>query len=378
MTTFDRFTIKVVGIAGLCGAAIALSPGAAAAPPIKTGGAWVKPAHTPFWKRAIFSLLWLPDDRQGFILPAIRAARPLLARSNSVLYTSAPPFSTLLAGWWLRRGRGVRWVVEFRDPWAGNPWKPAHVRSAFTDSAERMMERRVLTRADLIVAVSEGIERGIRDRRPDLASRLLTIRNGIDQLSAAPAEQSNGPVRIVHVGSFYHGRDPRPFLHGLAAVTQANGWGPEHVRVDLVGKCRWYQGSSIEQEVDTLGLRDVVHFHDWVPHAEAQAFVHSADALLLLAQNQPDQVPNKLYEYLGVRRTILAFLDEEGESSRMLRRVGGHLLLTGQDARATEEALVRLISRQPPDQLPNAAVLQEWTAGTQMQHLVRRTGEIVR
>ena len=37
MTTFDRFNIKVVAGVGLCGAAIALSPDAAAAP-LKTGG----------------------------------------------------------------------------------------------------------------------------------------------------------------------------------------------------------------------------------------------------------------------------------------------------------------------------------------------------
>ncbi|WP_421845753.1 hypothetical protein [Mycobacterium sp.] len=38
MTVFGRFTIKVVASAGLCGAAIALSPGAEASP-LKTGGA---------------------------------------------------------------------------------------------------------------------------------------------------------------------------------------------------------------------------------------------------------------------------------------------------------------------------------------------------
>ena len=37
MTTFDRFKIKVVAGVGLCGAAIALSPDAAAAP-VKMGG----------------------------------------------------------------------------------------------------------------------------------------------------------------------------------------------------------------------------------------------------------------------------------------------------------------------------------------------------
>ncbi|KAA1244891.1 beta-xylosidase, partial [Mycobacterium simiae] len=37
MTVFDQFTLKVVACAGLCGAAIALSPDAAATP-LKTGG----------------------------------------------------------------------------------------------------------------------------------------------------------------------------------------------------------------------------------------------------------------------------------------------------------------------------------------------------
>ncbi|ORC04194.1 beta-xylosidase, partial [Mycobacterium persicum] len=37
MTVFDRFNLKVVACAGLCGVAIALSPNVAAAP-LKTGG----------------------------------------------------------------------------------------------------------------------------------------------------------------------------------------------------------------------------------------------------------------------------------------------------------------------------------------------------
>ena len=44
---------------------------------------------------------------------------------------------------------------------------------------------------------------------------------------------------------------------------------------------------SVEKEIDTLGLTDAMHIHDWLPHAAAKAFVDEADALLLLAQQQP-------------------------------------------------------------------------------------------
>jgi glycosyltransferase involved in cell wall biosynthesis len=349
------------------------APGAA---PTTHEGAYLKPVRTPLWKRMIFSLLWLPDDRQGFIIPAIRAARSGLRQTGTIVYTTAPPFSSALVGWWLSRKKNVRWVAEFRDPWVDNPWKPAHVRTGLSNAAERFMERRVLHSADLVVAASKGIERTFRPKMADRGDRLIVIRNGIDKLmpqDTAPTA-SNGPVRIVHVGSFYHGRDPRPFLRGLAGVSK--DLGPGRLQVDLVGQSRWFAGQSVEKEVESLGLTDVVRFHDWVPHARAQEFIASADALLLLAQNQPDQVPNKLYEYLGARRVILAYVDESGETASMLRQIGGHYLVTDDNPEATKEALVHLAARAEVAHQANEEALREWTAQAQMRTLTARLGAL--
>jgi glycosyltransferase involved in cell wall biosynthesis len=342
-------------------------------PQLVSEQAWVKPARTPAWKQIIFSFLWLPDDRQGFILPAIRAARPLLARPDSVLYTTAPPFSSLLAGLWLRRRTRARWVVELRDPWTDNPWKPDYVRTRLSDAIERQLERRVLKAADLVVAVSDGIERVLRPKLANGGDRLIVIRNGIDRLlpTAEPASD-NGPVRIVHVGSFYHGRDPAPFLEGLGAVRRKLGLTADQLQVDLVGECKWFAGRSVEQLVTSLGLADLVRFHDWVPHARAQEFVLSADALLLLAQNQPDQVPNKLYEYLGTRRPILAYVDESGESALMLRRAGGHYLVTSREPVPSEAAITSIATRARPANRADETLLRSWTAESQMQELNNR------
>lgn len=41
---------------------------------------------------------------------------------------------------------------------------------------------------------------------------------------------------------------------------------------------------------------------------------------------------NKVYEYLGTRRPILAVVDEDGETAQMLRMVGGHQLVSVNDA----------------------------------------------
>jgi len=98
--------------------------------------------------------------------------------------------------------------------------------------------------------------------------------------------------------------------------------------------------------------------------------------LLLLAQGQPNQVPNKLYDYLGTRHRILAFADAEGETARMLTRVGGHYLVTTTDptqaARLTDAALFGRDSAGPGDD----AVLREWTTDRQMARLVSLLEEL--
>ena len=117
----------------------------------------------PHWKRWIFSLIWLPDDRQGYIVPAVWRAMRHSAGRPDLIYTTAPPFSVHLAGLLLKGLTGARWVAEFRDPWTTNPSKPEFVRSAFSDWAERRLERACLRQADLVIPVSEGIADRIRD-----------------------------------------------------------------------------------------------------------------------------------------------------------------------------------------------------------------------
>ena len=331
---------------------------------------YARPTRMPTWKRLIFSLLWLPDSQQGFVGPAIRAARSSLQGPQTVIYTTAPPFSVHLAGLWLRWRNRCQWIAEFRDPWTDNPWKPWYVRSAFSDGVERSMERRVLRKADLVVAVSAGIEQVFAAKmlRPE---RLLLVRNGIEHLApAASIGARTRPLRILHVGTLYHGRDPRLFLRALAGVLERRKLGPQDVRVDLVGRARWYEGTSIEAVVNELGLLGVVHFEDWVPHDKAQGLVESADVLLLLAQNQPDQVPNKLYEYLGTRRPILAFADADGESAALLREAGGHEVISGDQLEPAEAAVDRLLRADSPPPPSAEPLLRSWTTEEQMKKLI--------
>lgn len=321
------------------------------------------------WKRWILSLLSLPDNQRGFILPAVRAA----ARSGcqyDVVYTTAPPFSVHLAGLLITVLTGVRWVAEFRDPWTDNPSKPAFLRSRLSDSVDAWFESLCLGRADLVVTVSSAV--GTRLDRGGSARHVITIRNGIDCLQdAPPPADPSRPFTIVYAGSFYHARDPFPFMGAIADLVGRGEVDQNRLRVSLIGTPDSFAGRSISGYIDQQGLSGVVRLEGWMEREQCLAEVRSADALWLLAMDQPEQVPNKLYEYLGTRRPILAVTDRDGETGRMLNLAGGHVVVESNEPAPIRRALLSLLAREARTPVGDPAILADWLTSAQMSQLVR-------
>jgi glycosyltransferase involved in cell wall biosynthesis len=197
------------------------------------------------------------------------------------------------------------------------------------------------------------------------------VLNGIERLESASAARTNGPYRIVHLGSLYHKRDPFPFLRGLAELRKRGQIPARGLVVDLVGKCHEYKGISLAQAARELGIEDLLSFRTWVPHQEARKLAAEADLLLLLAQDQPDQIPNKLYDYLGAGPRILAFTEETGETGTMLNEVGGHLVVSDPRTETVSTVLhAALNDAASLERGPRREVLEGWSTERQMARLL--------
>ena len=324
-------------------------------------------------RRWVNSLLWLPDDRQGAAMAFVRQARKLvLPRAESVV-SSGPPHSIHLAGTVLAKGWGVPHVMEYRDPWSDNTFKPAFVRSAVSDWLDSRLEAMCLRRAALVVTVTESFGELLRQRGVD-GRKLLLARNGLpDQPLGDLHVGRTDEFLIVHIGSLYHRRDPRPFLVGLAlAMAQLRTSGPS-VRVVFAGEhSTRFEGLDLRLEVGRLGLANNVEFLDLLPHAEALALIRRADLVLLFAQHQPLQVPNKLYEYLWAGTSVLAFADETGKSARILRAADPQSAVTSEDPDAVAEVLCDAVrgGKHRSARSRNLSYLESLTVSNQLRGVV--------
>jgi hypothetical protein len=339
------------------------------------------PAQSSRWRRYLYALMWLPDDKIGFVLPAVATALRIARSSDTtcVLYTTSPPHSTHLVGLLVRAVAGLPWISEYRDPWT-DCGKGAHVRTRFTDWLESRMEAACLARADAIVAVTRASGDAFRRKAAQLSKnlRIHVARNGVPSMEPPSEVLPPPPIRLTHVGTLYGGRDPEPFFKALSWVILRDSWTPGDLCVEFVGDGSHHKGRALTDIAARYGLADFLVVSPSVPHDEALMRMKRSHLLLLLAQQQPLQVPNKLYEYVATRRPILAFADAHGETAAMLKELGGHYVIAPDGDDAAHATITRALQEAGTARAvqSDSEVLSRWTTHAQLSSLVGMAEEL--
>lgn len=297
-----------------------VAPAAAAAAPGATPRS-ASPLRTA--KRYFLSLELLFDANKIWLLLVL--LRLLTLRPGhrfDLVLSSGPPMSTHLAGRFAKGLFGARWVVDLRDPWIGNAMDPPEARSRLKTRLEEAAERRCLHAADLVVCASPGVVARIEGRHPDLPRSLEVVYNGYDGEPAPPCIRPRGRLSFLYAGTLYFNRNPFPFLEALKAACVRPEVDPGRVTFTLVGHCQAWGGRRLADWVAENHMEEQVRVLPPVGFRELPALVAEADVLVNLAQGQPDQIPAKVFEYIGWGREILTIAEVDSDTARLVRRTG--------------------------------------------------------
>jgi glycosyltransferase involved in cell wall biosynthesis len=270
--------------------------------------------------RWLFSLCWLPDDRTGWLPPAVTAGWRLCRQQRiDAIVSSGPPHTAHLVALSLHHLTRLPWIADFRDPWTGNPGKPWFVRSALSDWLEGRLERRVVRSAARLLTATDQTGAALARRHPGIAPKLTTVWTGFeptrfDALGAVPPAPT---FTVAHVGTVYLNRSPRALLEALALLTRDGRIPPSRIRLVFIGDTSDTRAAIIRQ-AETLGILHLLTFVGRVPYDEALRWMLRAHLLVLLAQGQPAQIPTKSFEYLASGTPLLGIM-EEGATADLLR-----------------------------------------------------------
>ncbi len=299
-----------------------------AAPPL---GARVRSEVLRFAQRFLLPY----NDELPWVPHAVAAAERMLeAGEVSTILSTFPPVATHAVGLWLKRKHGVRWVADFRDPFATNPFR---TRKWFFDYDLRF-ERAIFEAADVIVANTDGAAQHWRETYPEAASRIHVIWNGFDPAQPFPVQppRTEGPLVVSHTGTLYGGRHPGLFLESIERLIGAGKLDPGALRLELVGPVESDARAGFAAVLSRMPSGMVECTGQPLAQAEANRRMASADILLMLDMNERGhsvQVPAKLFDYARCDRPMLSFTSPGSPLERILASSGiTHLCLYPHDS----------------------------------------------
>ncbi len=242
-------------------------------------------------QRALF-----PDSRGEWRRPARRAALELVERLHpDVLITSHEPATPLEVGLAVkRRFPALPWLADLGDPVLADYTPPRWQRRAAA------LERQVIARADLVTVTAPGTRDLLRQRHGSPAGTggaIEVLTQGFEDRPGtldAPAPQlfDRDRLELLYTGSFYRFRRPDALLDAIERVPAAR----LNIASVTIPEWLWPRLEANPAQFRPLGF---------LPHRGVLALQRHADVLVNLANDNPCQVPGKLYEYLGAARPIL-------------------------------------------------------------------------
>jgi glycosyltransferase involved in cell wall biosynthesis len=268
--------------------------------------------------RALGSAALVPDTYRGWRPFAVREGLKVCGeKSIAAIYSTSPPETSHLVALELQERTGLPWLADFRDPWMNLYLLPTP--TPVHRWLHERLERRVCEEASVVVT-SPWHRELLAAKYPGRPGAAL-IPNGYDPQQIEPVLGITPPAdrfQIVHAGMLTQKRSAVPFLKALKILFDESAGARERVRVVFLGP----RESENDAAAAELGLGDSVSFRDTVSHSEALKIERASHILVLIKHANPlydGIVPGKLYEYIGVRRPILA-LAPGGEASVIVRR----------------------------------------------------------
>ena len=285
--------------------------------------------------------LFRPDPRCLWIRPSVKFLKKYLEEHPvDLIVSTGPPQSMHLIARRLSRATGLPWVADFRDPWTKIFYFKHLSMTRATERWHKMMEKKVLDEADVVVAVSPLVQ---QEFQAMTQTPVELITNGFDECDygyedcALPQKReglaAGDPDKnfmITHTGLFAADGNPTTLWEVLAEKCEKDHDFKKHLKIRLVGKT----DEAVLQSISACGLAGNLTDLGYQPHSVAVDEQRKASLLILPLRKEPEYkavLPGKLFEYLASWRPVLGIGQPDGAMSMILNATKTGLVLNWDD-----------------------------------------------
>lgn len=281
----------------------------------------------------------IPDIRtEWFPFAFIKLREILNKNSYDIIVSSHEPGVCHLLGLCAKKLKNIIWIGDFGDPFV-TIYTPRYRRPI-----DKTLERILLQNMDHILLTNNCFKEIYCKKYKLSANKITIIPQGFNT-SEKLSYIKNNTFTIIYTGTFYKKfRSPKNLIKALQILKDKIPF-----KFILAGR-----NEQFLKDFQTLG--ESFEFLGLISHKETLIQQAKADLLINIANDQPEQIPGKGYEYLGSKRPILYISNFDDEYAQLIKRINRGLVVKN-DAIALVKALSKIYDLWYHDELDQAFYL---------------------
>jgi glycosyltransferase involved in cell wall biosynthesis len=279
----------------------------------------------------------IPDPRMFWIKPSRRFLTNYLKENPvDLIVSTGPPHSMHLIALGLKKRFETPWIADFRDPWTDIDFYEKLRLTSWADKIHRKLELKVLEKADHVVTVSPQCS---KDLRKISKREVEVIYNGFDPDDfKGLTSSSDENFSISHFGAFNSDRNPKVLWKILGRLAKENAIFKEKLRIRLIGQT----DASVISEIEKNDLQENLILIDHLPHIKGLEELAQSQLLLLPINDAPNArgiLPGKMYEYMALKRPVLAIGPTDSDFAQILKETNAGLSIDFTDSNGMRNAI---------------------------------------
>lgn len=314
-----------------------------------------KPSFSRKVKSMIKANLAIPDSYIGWIKHAYAKGVELIQTNQyDVMFSMhESPSCHLLAHRLKRRYPKLSWVGYWSDPWsrdpgrAKNPWLRKQIEFYLEKHIVRAMDRYLFTTEETRQMYIDMFH--LRPDQTDIVYRGYDLEM-YQRLQQEPTPLCKDKINLVYTGDIYTRlRDLRPFMAALRRLQMSHPQLYENIQIILIGVI---DSPEIKQELSAFSC---IKLMDRVAYEISLGYMVHSEIVLLWGNKNSNQIPGKVYEYIGTNNIIFTIQGDESDPlGGFMKELNRGPIVENQDV-AIEEAMINMLER-----LVNKTVPAEW------------------
>lgn len=273
-------------------------------------------------------------------------AAGLLVGRHDLLLVPSPPLTNGITGWLLSRFHGIPFIYNVQDIYPDVAVRLGILKNPRLIRLFERMELQVYNKATAISVISDGFARNLQRKGvPD--GKLNVIPNFIDATFVKPLPRCN-PFSEEHALSkrfvvLFAGNIG--LSQGMDAVIDAAALLQHVPEILFLIVGNGASRAGLMERAEQMGLSNIL-FLPFQPYERIPEMYATADVCLIPLRRglTEDSVPSKLFSIMGAGRPVIAALDRESDTYRVIDRAACGLCTSPEEPQELANAVMCLFN----------------------------------